>query len=301
VPSAEAQLVERALRHLAEIGAGRCSITDETVASETDPNAQELLVGLLMLSEDLAFGQQKQSALNEELRAAVRARDDFLSIASHELRTPITTLGLQAESIRRLILEAELPSKEKVLARLKVLQRQTARLASLVGGLVDVSRINMGRLEVVRERADLLELLKAIVERFEPDANRAGASISVRTSTPAPGEYDVFHVDQVISNLISNAIRYGRGRPIEVGVEPAADQARLWVRDEGIGISPENQARIFLQFERAAPSTSYGGMGLGLWISRQLSQAMGGTISVKSEADVGSTFTLEVPMNGRAP
>ena len=112
------------------------------------------------------------------------------------------------------------------------------------------------------------------------------------------GNFDVSRVDQVFTNLLSNAIRYGRGKPIVVGACSVGEMARFWVEDQGIGIPPEHQGRIFQQYERAAPSTSYAGLGLGLWISRQLVEAMGGTISVRSEVNAGSMFTVEIPRNG---
>jgi signal transduction histidine kinase len=112
------------------------------------------------------------------------------------------------------------------------------------------------------------------------------------------GNFDVSRVDQVVTNLLSNAIRYGRGKPIVIGAVSEGETARVWVEDRGIGIPPEHQARIFQQYERAAPSTSYGGLGLGLWISRQLVEAMGGTISVRSAVDAGSVFTVELPRQG---
>ena len=297
--SADATLAERVLQHIAEIGAGKCSITDAAIEAEPDPYAQQILAGLLMLHEDLQYGQQRQSALLDELRDAVRSRDEFLSVASHELRTPITTLTLQIDGLSRM-LQDQLPRPlaDKVGRRLDVTRRQIDRLAALVSALIDVSRVTSGRVQLSRQLADLVEIARSTAERLSEDAARSGSAIIFERQGPVWGNFDVSRVDQVITNLVANAIRYGRGKPISLGVAGQRETARFWVEDHGIGIPPEHQARIFQQYERAAPSTSYGGLGLGLWISRQLVEAMGGTIAVRSEVDVGSTFTVEIPRAG---
>jgi signal transduction histidine kinase len=295
----ETGLVERLLEHIAEIGTGRCSITDASIAGERDPSAQEILAGLLMLHEDLQYSQQRQSALLDDLRDAVRARDEFLSVASHELRTPITTLTLQVDGLHRMLHDqVPLPLSEKVTRRLDVTRRQVDRLAALVATLIDVSRITSGRVQLSPQLADLVELVRSVTERFREEALRTGFSLRFERHAPLWGNFDVSRVDQVLTNLLTNAIRYGRGKPIVVGVAGDRDRARFWVEDQGIGIAPEHQARIFQRYERAAPSTNYAGLGLGLWISRQLVEAMGGTISVRSQQDVGSVFTVEIPRAG---
>jgi signal transduction histidine kinase len=296
VPSSETTLVERLLRHIAEIGAGRCSITDASIEAEADPAAQEILAGLLMLHEDLQFSQQRQSALLDELRGAIRTRDEFLSIAGHELRTPITTLALQVESLDG-VLRAKAPPEllSVVSRRLEVTRRQVDRLAALVATLVDVSRINAKRLEVSREPADLVEVLRSTVERLGDQAARAGSSLRFEEAGPIRGDFDVSRVDQVATNLLTNAIRYGRGQPILLRASGADGRACFSVEDGGIGIAPEHQGRIFQQYGRAAPATNYAGLGLGLWISRHLVEAMGGAISFRSELGVGSVFTVELP------
>ena len=298
MPSGESGLVEQVLQHIAEISTGNCSITDASIAAESDPSAQEILAGLLMLHEDLQYAQQRQSALLEELRDAIRARDEFLSVASHELRTPITTLALQVDGLSRVMHEVPLASAEKVFRRLDVTRRQVERLAALVTTLIDVSRVTSGKVLVSKEPADLVDVLRSVTDRFGEEALRSGSSLHFEGQGPIWGAFDASRIDQVLSNLLSNAIRYGRGRPIVVGVASVGDNARFWVEDRGIGIAPEHQARIFQRYERAAPATNYAGLGLGLWISRQLVEAMGGTISVRSRLDVGSVFTVEVPRNG---
>jgi signal transduction histidine kinase len=297
VPSADG-LVERVLQHIAEIGAGTCSITDTSIAAEPDPHVQEILAGLMMLHEDLEFSQQRQQALMEDLRSAIRTRDEFLSIASHELRTPITTLSLQVEGLSRVLRDkVPGPAAEAVSRRLDLTRRQVERLAALIATLIDVSRINAGRVELSRGPADLSDVVRAAVERIADDAVRAGSSLRLEASGAITGDFDASRIDQVATNLLSNAIRYGRGKPIVVRAAAAGARARFSVEDSGIGIAPEHQARIFEQYERAAPATEYAGLGLGLWISRRLVEAMGGTISVSSQPGVGSVFTVELPRN----
>ncbi len=297
--SDEAGLAERVLEHIAELGRGRCSITDASIEAERDPSAQQILAGLLMLHEDLEYAQQQQSTLLEELRDAVRARDEFLSIASHELRTPITTLTLQVDGLARMLRDQlPRPLADKVGRRLDVTRRQVDRLAALVATLIDVSRITSGRVQLSRQLSDLVEIARAAAERLAEDLARSGSSLAFERQGPVWGNFDVSRVDQVLTNLLANAIRYGRGKGIVMGVAGQRDSARFWVRDQGIGIPAEHQARIFQRYERAAPSTSYAGLGLGLWISHQLVEAMGGTIVVRSEVDVGSVFTVEIPRAG---
>jgi len=299
VPSDEAVLVERVLQHIAEIGTGKCSITDGSIAGEPDPNVQEILAGLLMLHEDLQYSQQRQWTLLDELREAVRARDEFLAVASHELRTPITTLTLQIDGLSRMLHE-QIPGAlpEKMARRLDVTQRQVDRLAALVATLIDVSRITSGRVQLARELADLGAVIRSVVERFGEDAARSGSSLQFEESGPIWGNFDVSRLDQVLTNLISNAIRYGLGKPIAVRAGTDSQSARFSVADRGIGIPLEHQGRIFQRYERAAPSTSYGGLGLGLWIARRLVEAMGGTIAVRSEPGAGAEFTVEIPRAG---
>ena len=294
--SNDGKLVEEVLEHIAEIGAGKCSITDAAIAAEHDASVQQILAGLLMLHEDLQYAQQRQSVLLDELRLAVRLRDEFLSVASHELRTPLTTLGLQIDGLSHTLPAlVSGPQTEKVARRLELTRRQIDRLTALVATLVDVSRITSGKLQLTREHADLVDVVRTVAERLGDDAQRSGSSLRIDASGPVWGDFDVSRVDQVLTNLVANAIRYGRGQPIAIGVDGKNANARLRVEDHGIGIAAEHQGRVFQQFERAAPSTNYGGLGLGLWISAQLVDAMGGTISVRSEVDVGSTFTVELP------
>ena len=230
---------------------------------------------------------------------AISARDDFLSIASHELRTPLTALQLQLQSTQRLLSDAkETITNERIPGKLDSAVRQTSRLEKLIENLLEVSRITTGRLALDVEQVDAAELVREVVGRMGDEAARAGCTLEVHADEAAIGTWDRARVDQIVTNLFSNAIKYAAGKPIEIRVDPAQDghdAMRLTVRDQGIGIAPENVDRIFGRFERAVSTKNYGGLGMGLYITRQIVEAHGGSIHVDSEPGVGSTFTVELP------
>lgn len=230
--------------------------------------------------------------LYREAEDALRVREEFLSVASHELRTPVTALELQLEMLLRMNAKArEIPRDRLELARAQVL-----RLARLVDQLLDVSRISAGRLQLDIDRFDLAELTREVTARYREQARRVGSSLEVTVGAEAVGAWDRARIEQVLTNLVTNAIKYGQGQPIEIDVRSSGDRALVSVRDHGIGISPEDQARVFAQFERAVPQRRYGGLGLGLWIVRQIVEAHGGTVRVESSPGAGSTFVVELPL-----
>jgi PAS domain S-box-containing protein len=234
----------------------------------------------------------------EELKRAVEARDEFMSIASHELRTPLSTLLLNLEGLRRQLLTEDLD--ERAQRKLESALRQTYRMEKLVSSLLDVARIVAGRLQLEPEESDLVEIVQQGVERMRSQAAAAGCALELRDpdQTQLAGRWDRMRLEQVVTNLVSNAIKYGGGKPIEVSVEVEGAQAVIRVRDSGIGIAPEHLDRIFDRFERAV-SKNYSGLGMGLYISRQIVEAHGGTISVVSEVGQGSTFSVMLPLGGK--
>jgi signal transduction histidine kinase len=171
--------------------------------------------------------------------------------------------------------------------------RQTERLTGLVANLLDVTRAAAGKLELQRERFDLADVVREVAERFR---EQSAAHVDLRLNGPLVGTWDRLRVDQVITNLLSNAIKYGAGKPISIRAAAVDASAQLEVCDQGIGIAPEDQRRIFERFERAVSSSSYGGLGLGLYISRQIVDALGGSIRVESAAGAGSRFIVELPL-----
>ena len=233
-----------------------------------------------------------------ELRKAVRDRDDFLSIASHELRTPLTTLSLEIQSLRRgLDHRAQVAPKGGRLERSAgVAENQVNRLITLVEELLDVSRLASGRLRVEPTEFDLSDLVREVASRLKPSLDAAGCALSVEARARAVGSWDRLRVEQVVANLVSNALKYGPGGPVEMSVTRETECACLRVRDHGIGIAPEDQRRIFQQFERAVPLSHYSGFGLGLWIAREIVAAHGGSIDVDSELGRGATFTVRLPL-----
>jgi len=257
------------------------------------------------LAEDLArraASSLDNGRLYTEAQEAIRARDSFLSVASHELNTPLTSLTLNVQALRRQLEPGHdpvVPGADSTITKVVAVQRQLARMSSLVRELLDVSRITAGRLRLEREDMDLAALTRELVPRFAEELARAGCALRLEAAEPATGHWDRLRMEQVLQNLLSNAIKYGRGRPIDVRV--SSDETRVWlsVTDEGVGIAPEAQHRLFQRFERLASERHYGGLGLGLWIVKQIVDAMDGRILVRSAPGRGSTFTVELPRPAR--
>jgi signal transduction histidine kinase len=254
--------------------------------------------GSLLIFLSLALRRAREAAEQSAARAqeALRLREEFLAVASHELKTPITSLHLDMEMIRRMLGAPEVELRTGLRPRLERMVRQTGRLTALVNSLLDVSRLSSGRLELQRTEVELGELVHEVAERLSPEAARAGCALQVEIREPARGQWDRLRLEQVVTNLLGNALKYGAGAPVELRVEAGDGQARLVVRDHGIGIPREAQERIFQRFERAVPSHHFGGLGLGLYIVRYIIEAHGGTIGVESTPGQGSTFTVTLPL-----
>ncbi|HZL21606.1 MAG TPA: MASE1 domain-containing protein [Polyangia bacterium] len=233
-----------------------------------------------------------------ERRAAIGARDEFISIASHELKTPLTALKLRLGSAMRLgeLLSAELPNVEKLTRAIGASNTTADRLGVLVDDLLDVSRLTGGRLALHLERISLCDLVGDVVGRMQEQSTEIGSRIEVDVPATIAGTWDRIRIEQVVTNLLSNAIKYGMGRPI--GLSAGMDGSRVWLRvkDAGIGIPRGDQRRIFRAFERLATGDRVGGLGLGLYIGWQIAIAHAGTLSVESEPHAGATFTLDLPL-----
>ena len=241
----------------------------------------------------------ENARLLKEAREAVRQRDEFLGIASHELKTPLTPLSLKVQLLQKqvtvLAREGKPVPTERVSETLEVVQRQVRRLSRLVDNLLDVSRISAGRLRLEVEELDLASVAAEILYRFAPAAQQQGTELELHAPVPVVGRWDRLRLEQVVTNLLSNALKYGAGHPVVLSVDARGTVARLTVKDHGIGIAPEDLARIFERFERAVSDRHYGGLGLGLYITRQIVEAFGGTVLAQSEPGQGATFTLELP------
>jgi signal transduction histidine kinase len=227
--------------------------------------------------------------------AAQRERDDFISAASHELKTPIGALQLKAQSVLLRLDQGVTVGGGEVLEWAQQVERQARRLARLSETLLDVSRIRAGRIVLERQPVDLAELVRQVGARLADDLGGACQEIVIDAPERLPGEGDPVRLDQVLTNLLGNAAKYGRGKPIEVTLRGDGRRARCAVRDHGLGIAPADQARVLEPFTRAVSPASYGGLGLGLWIVREIVARMAGTLEVESAPDRGTTVTVEIP------
>lgn len=228
---------------------------------------------------------------------AVRARDEFMAIASHELKTPLTPLSLRLQMLSRVAHRGELAKLEgkQLLDLAGAALDDLRRLTRLIENLLDVSRITTGRLRLDTAPVDLSEVAAAVVERYQEAGRRAGCTVALEVQPSLVGSWDRLRLDQVVTNLLVNAFKYAPGKPVHVSTRGEGQRAVLVVRDEGEGIAPADQDRIFLAFERAHSYMQTSGFGLGLYIVREIVRAHGGTVSVESKAGSGAAFRLELP------
>ncbi len=243
---------------------------------------------------------QRTELAQGELREAIRLREEFLSVASHELRTPLTPLkGFAALTLSRVEKGGDFPERERTLKALRSMARQTDRLTRLVDDLLDTSRIQAGRFELECARVDLVPLVREVIERFELRGTEGLRFLFEEPEAPVEGVWDGPRLEQVVTNLLSNAVRYSpHGGTVRAAFHFAPEWVELRVRDEGIGIPPESLALLFQPFARASNATArhYGGLGLGLFICREIVQRHGGTIWAESPgAQQGSCFHVRLP------
>jgi signal transduction histidine kinase len=235
----------------------------------------------------------------QDLQRAVDARDEFIATVAHELRNPIAPLMFQ---VRMAIDKTEqsartgaaMPS-EWTQSQLRRVEHRLHRLLETLDRLLDVSRLSTGRIDLVLDDADLVDLLRDVLSSFEAELAMARCSVRVSVPPVVMGRWDRLRLDQVLRNLISNAIRFGAGHPIDVTIEADDTTASVTVRDHGIGISQDRQDAIFERFERGPEAPRSGGFGVGLWIVKTVCTAMGGTIAVESGVGSGATFTVTLP------
>lgn len=236
------------------------------------------------------------------LRDAIAVRDEFLSVASHELRTPITSILLRAESLlRRLPAPPDPAIKEPLVAALQLIIRQARKIDSLVGDMLDATRLSHKKLFLEPQDADVVELLTTFCSQLCEHDVRARTKLHLelppRGEAPVVAAWDRRRIEQVLDNLVSNAFKYGADHPVTLRLTlPRPDTARIEVEDHGIGIAPEARAKLFQPFERAHRVGSFSGLGLGLYIAREIVQAHHGSISLESEPGVGTTFCVDLPL-----
>lgn len=238
---------------------------------------------------------RENERLYNDATAALSARDEFLSIASHELKTPLTSLHMAVQILKNTLGTSELQVTEQQIAELlSTCERQSRRLATLIHELLDLTRVRAGRLELKLERFDLCELARDIVSRMAETAG--GIEISLTAPEPVAGNWDRSRLEQVMTNLLSNAIKYGRALPIGVSVLVDGGRVVLKVSDQGIGIPENEREKIFERFEQSSVGRNIGGLGLGLYIVRKIVEAHSGAVSVQSVLGKGTTFTVELPV-----
>ncbi len=239
----------------------------------------------------------REQAHVESPMEAVRVRDEFLSVASHELKTPLTTFQLNLNAIERSLSHI---SQHNIGDRLGVARRSVRRLARLIEMLLDVSQLTTGRMQLEPKHVDLAPLVGEVVTSNQDEARRHGTPLSVHIEGPVVGNFDPDRMEQVVHNLLSNALKFGQGRPVELFLRSEENTVLLSVVDHGIGILPSDRARIFERFERAVPVRNYGGLGLGLWVTRQVIEAHQGSILIEETPGGGATFHVRLPRDGRA-
>jgi signal transduction histidine kinase len=230
-----------------------------------------------------------------ELTHAVAARDEFLSVAAHELKTPITSLQLYVQGILRAQANGQL-SAVQLGQRLGRVSEQCGRLDKLVNNLLDVSRADAQVLSMQREELDLALLVAETVEGFAEEFARVRCSVSVHVEDPVVGRWDRMRLEQLFTNLLQNAVRYAPGSAVDIRVTDEGTHARAVVRDSGPGIPEREHVRIFERFTQAEEPRSFaGGFGLGLWVVKQVAEAHGGSVSLESRPGAGAAFTVLLP------
>lgn len=250
------------------------------------------LMGFAKVTRDLT---ERLRAEEERLRLAqaqeaVRLRDEFLSSVAHELRTPLTAMLLHSDGLTREV------GDDRLRMRAERVRRGAMRLNRLVEDLLDVSRLAAGRFELRPELADLRAIVEEVLEALAPEAKHSNSALHLHGAKSATGVWDAARLEQVIFNLVGNALKYAAGKPIEVVVEEEDERfACVRVEDRGPGIPAEDADRIFGRFERAAPFRHYGGLGLGLYIARHLTEAHGGTLTVSNREGGGASFLMRLP------
>ena len=268
--------------------------------SASDERRLAALVAHVALILDRGKLSAAEILTRRNLRRALAIRDNFLSIASHELRNPLNSLHLRLNILKRDtgLLEAADDQVQRLRGHVEKAAAQVNRMARLLDHLLDISRMASGRIRLEPRRYDIAAQIEQVADRFADQA--VPGQIRVVSAGPVIGSWDELRADQVLTNLLSNSIKYGEGKPIELTLRISGDFVEISIKDNGIGIAVEDQDRVFERFERVESERSRSGFGLGLWISRQIVIAMGGKISVKSEPGCGATFSVCLPLRHTA-
>ncbi len=249
------------------------------------------------ISKSYGNAFQKLEKLASDLESALSMRDEFLSIASHELKTPLTSLKLNLQMTQRGMKSGVdgLPDPARLKKAIEASINQVGRLDSLVEDLLDISRIQAGKLKLNFDRVDLSALLLEITDRCMDELQKVECALVKEIEANVCAECDAFRVEQVVLNLLTNAMKYAPGKPVTVGLSAQGDTVRIYVADQGIGIDESKQHLVFERFERVSSVQNITGLGLGLYIVKKIVTSHQGSVGVKSALGQGSTFSVTLP------
>jgi signal transduction histidine kinase len=264
------------------------SDTSDEAATDSNAGAEKASV------HNDQTGADSRDQLIAELRDAVRARDDFLAVAAHELRNPLTPILLSVQLIRGAEQSA---GNVKASAELDRLERLIKHFVARTTMLLEVAQISSNKFHLEPAELNLSELIKGVVSDYMPLVLRSGSELTINIQNEIIARVDQLAVSEIVENLLTNAIKYGEHKPIELSLTAANDLAQITVQDNGIGIDGKDKDRIFEQFERAVRREGRSGFGIGLWLTRNLVESMGGSITVVGEPGAGSLFTVTLPIN----
>jgi signal transduction histidine kinase len=264
-----------------------------------DPHAVRSKVNVFV---DLFRQRKELQEAQAQLQRAVGMRDDFMSMIAHELRNPLNSVYLQAQLRRSMLSAPQPPDSQTMVKMVERDERQIRSMVRLLDDMLDVSRARTGNLAIVPAPFDLAASATAVVDAIQDLARNQGVAVTLAAPETLPCVGDEFRIEQVITNLLTNALRYGQGKPVAVtvGVREQEPEAFISVRDQGMGIAPQDQERIFEQFERTEGAAQVAGLGLGLYIARQIAQAHQGRLEVRSAPGEGAEFILSLPLPAAA-
>ena len=285
---------------------GRESILGVLTFFTSQKSSKILTKKHIWLAEELAYRLSmalENASVHQKSKEAVLARDEFLSVASHELKTPLQSLTLQNQMRKRNIMKGLTDAFDikKVEGMIDSDLKHLLRFNRLIDDMLDISRIRAGKLNFINQKIDFCSFVTDVLERFRPQLDSVGCFLTTSLCPSVTANIDIYRIEQVIVNLLTNAMKYGAGRPIKVVVLTELDLIQLEVHDQGPGIKQEDSQRIFERFERAISSNEVSGLGLGLYISRQIMEQNNGSLAVTSSLGQGSTFIMQLPAFSEKP
>ena len=248
--------------------------------------------GILILGIEVT----DQVVTRKKLEQAVQVRDEFISIASHELKTPVTSLKMQLQITQRHLETNTVLSQERLKKSMFVSLKQVDRLTRLIEDMLDMSKIQAGKMMMVHRDVNLTALISEIIERHQDSFQHANCLVEFHYKEIEEVQCDAARIDQVITNLLLNATKYGAGKPISISIDADAEHGIIAIKDNGIGIHEDFRHKIFDRFERAAPDSNISGWGIGLYIAKQIVDAHKGSIQVNSQLNAGSEFIVRIPL-----